>query len=157
MKSAKDKETYLACLFLLMNVGRRAVRGCQDGPRQQLPVGQRLLSDYKGAASRTKKKSLAADEQGNVFAVCRGANRTEYIPTCHACGRKCKGGWRKCKKHITDDHMSKVAELDAARHFRSNSTIKATAGATRPPGRQPASPAKSSRPSEALFTSTGNC
>ena len=41
----------------------------------------------------------------------------EYIPTCHGCNRKCKDGCRKCK-HITKDHRSKVAALDAAGHFQ---------------------------------------
>ena len=53
------------------------------------------------------------------MAFAEGGKGTEYAPTCHGCGRKCKGGWRKCQ-HITDEHRAKVAALDDARHFRGN-------------------------------------
>ena len=66
---------------------------------------------------KTTKAADAADEQGVAFA--EGGKGTEYIPTCHGCGRKCKGGWRKCR-HITDEHRAKVAALDTAGHFRRN-------------------------------------
>ena len=59
------------------------------------------------------------------MAFAEGEKGTEYIPTCHSCGRKCKGGQRKCQ-HITEDYRAKVAALDAAKvaaldfagHFR---------------------------------------
>jgi len=40
-----------------------------------------------------------------------------FIPTCHGCGKKCEGGWRKCR-NITEEHRAKVAELDTAGHFK---------------------------------------
>ena len=52
------------------------------------------------------------------MAFAEGGKKGEYIPTCHGCGRKCPGGWRKCK-HITEDHRSKVAALDKGGHFYS--------------------------------------
>ena len=51
------------------------------------------------------------------MAFAEGGKGTEYVPTCHGCGRKCKGGWKKCP-HITDEHRAKVAALDDAGHFR---------------------------------------
>ena len=51
------------------------------------------------------------------MAFAEGGKGTEYIPTCHGCSRKCKGGWRECP-HITEDHRAKMAALDAAGHFR---------------------------------------
>ena len=68
-----------------------------------------------------KKAAEAADEQGVAFA--EGGEGTEYIPTCHGCGRKCKGRWRKYP-HITDEHRAKVAALDAAGHFRRGNNNK---------------------------------
>merc|ERR1711999_58161 len=82
-----------------------------------LLAAKRLLADYKGAPGKTTKSTDAADEQGVAFA--EGGKGTEHIPTCHGCGRKCKGGWRKCQ-HITDEHRAKVAALDTAGHFRRN-------------------------------------
>ena len=79
--------------------------------------GKRLLSDYKGAPSRNKKKPEAADKQG--VAIAKGWKRTENIPTCHGCDRKCEDGCHKC--HITEDHRSKVAALEEAGHFCANS------------------------------------
>ena len=60
------------------------------------------------------------------MAFAEGGKGTEYVPTCHDGGRKCKGGWLKCR-HITDEHRAKVAALDDAGHFRrsnNNSTNK---------------------------------
>ena len=84
----------------------------------------RIQRDFKGAPSKVKKALNAADEQGVVFA--EGGKMGEYIPTCHGCGRKCVGGWRECK-NIIEDHMSKVAALEKAGHFRlSNSNSRDT-------------------------------
>ena len=82
---------------------------------QDLLGAKRLLAEFKRIGSTTKRNTEVADGQGIAFAE-RG-KRTELIPACHGCDRKCKGGWHKCK-HITEDHMSKVAELHAARHFQ---------------------------------------
>ena len=43
-----------------------------------------------------------------------------YIPDCHGCGKKCKGGWRKCQ-NITEAHRATLAELDAAGAFKKKS------------------------------------
>ena len=51
------------------------------------------------------------------MAFAEGGKGTEYVSTCHSCGNKCKGGWRKCK-NITQEHRSKVAALEAQGHFR---------------------------------------
>ena len=64
---------------------------------------------------KTKKAAEAADKQEVAFA--EGGKGAEYSSTCHGCGRKCKGGWRK-RPHITEEHRAKVAARDAAGHFR---------------------------------------
>ena len=112
VKSAKG-EAYLACLFILMAdeeryggvktaLGDNYLLGQQEYP-QDLLAAKRLLADFKGAPSKVKKAAEAADEQGVAFA--EGGKGGEYIPTCHGCGRKCKGGRRKCP-HITEDHRA---------------------------------------------------
>ena len=123
MKSAK--EAYLAYLFILMAdderyggvktaLGDNYLLGQQEYP-QDLLAAKRLLADFKGVPSKVKNAAEAADEQRVAFA--EDGMGGEYIPTCYGCGRKYKGGWRKCS-HITDDHRAKVAALDAAGHFR---------------------------------------
>ena len=46
---------------------------------------------------------------------------TEYISTCHGCGNKCKGGYRKCK-NFTEEHRSKVGALETQGRFRRGSS-----------------------------------
>ena len=123
MKSSKG--AYLACLFLLMadedRYGRVKVAlddnyllEKQEYP-QDLLAAKRLLADFKGAGPNTKRKAPGSEEGQGVAFVERGWGG--YIPTCHGCGNKCKGGWRRCP-NITEAHRSKVAELDAAGVFR---------------------------------------
>ena len=57
---------------------------------QDLLAAKRLLADFKSAPGKAKKTEKAADEQGVAFAD--DGKGTEYIPTCHDCGRKCKSG-----------------------------------------------------------------
>ena len=88
-------------------LGDNYLLGKQEYP-QDLLAAKRVLADFKGASGKTRKTSEAADEQGVAFA--EGGKGTEYILTCHDCGRKCKGGWRKWR-HITEEHIAKVAAL----------------------------------------------
>ena len=94
------EEAYLAYLFILITDDER-YGGVKTAPwdnyllRQQeypqdLLTVKRLLADYKGAPGKTRKAAEVADKQGVVFA--EGGKGTKYIPTCHGCGRKCKGG-----------------------------------------------------------------
>ena len=120
-----SKSVYLACLFLLMadedhyggvkaTLDDNYLLGKQEYP-QDLLAAKRLLVDFKGSGSSTKRKTPGPEEgQGVAFIEGGGGG---YIPNCHGYGKKCKGGWRKCQ-NITEAHRSKVAELDAAGAFK---------------------------------------
>lgn len=118
------KEAYLACLFIMMADGARYggvkaalgdnyLLGKQEYP-QDLLAAKRLLADYRGVPGKARKAAAAADDQGVAFAE---GGKTEYVPTCHGCGNKCHGGYRKCT-NITEEHRFKMAALDAQGHFR---------------------------------------
>ena len=90
--------------------------GKQEFPRDLL-AAKRLLADFKGTGATAKKRAAPTNEDAGV-AFAEGENKTGgFVPTCYGCGRKCKGGWRKCT-YITEDHREKVAALDTAGHFR---------------------------------------
>ena len=107
MKSAKS--AYLACLFLLMadedryggvkaTLDDNYLLGKQEYPQDML-AAKRLLADFKGVGPSTKRKTPGPEEgQGVAFVEGGGGG---YVPNCHGCGKKCKGGWRKCQ-NITE-------------------------------------------------------
>ena len=70
-------------------LGGNCLLGKQEYP-QDLLAAKQLLADFKGTAGKARKAAEAANKQRVAFA--EGGKGTEYIPTCHGCGRKCKGG-----------------------------------------------------------------
>ena len=118
----------IVCLFILMadedryggvkaTLDNNYLLGKQEYPKDML-AAKRLLADFKGTGPSTKRKTPGPKEgQGIAFIKGGGGG---YIPNCHGCGKKCRGGWRKCQ-NITEAHRSKVAELNAARVFRKKS------------------------------------
>ena len=77
-------------------LGDNYLLGKQEYP-QNLLAAKRLLADFKGAPSKTRKTAEAADEQGVAFA--EGGKGAEYVPTCHdtaAAGSARAGGRNAC-------------------------------------------------------------
>ena len=120
-----SKQAYLACLFMLMadedwyggvksTLDDNYLLGKQEYP-QDLLASKRLLADFKGAGPKVRKKVIGSEDDHDIAFVEQESGG--FIPTCHGCGNKCKGGWRRCK-NITDEHSAKIAALDAAGHFR---------------------------------------
>ena len=123
-KPARESATaeYLACLFLLLSDDERFkplkremnnnfhVLGSDSYPRNVL-AAKRLMTGFeptivpKPAQERVPPTDVAFAEHGN-----------DSIRDCFACGRKCPGGYRKCK-NITWAKKKKITKLVETGYF----------------------------------------